>query len=263
MASWLDETPRVQTNLVVVVDGLEKSGKTYFSLRWPPDPVLYLNLDRRNDYLIRLMREKYHRRILLPKCRHYLTSRSAEIRLRDPKAINEVKLANRAILQQLEADYSEGLSDPAIKTVVLDQGTTLWELIRLSLFGKLTEVPPILYSRANARFFRFTRLANASGRNVILIHRCKAEWLGGGAIGEKTGNLLTAGHKEVNFEVDATVRCAADDELQDDNTLRTVYSARIASSGLAGRGKVFKGKHANWTEVSDAILGRAPKPPKE
>jgi len=55
--------------------------------------------------------------------------------------------------------------------VVVDTGTGVWEMRRLSKFGKLIQVPPVLYMQCNSEMSILVSKAMKSDKNVIWIHR--------------------------------------------------------------------------------------------
>ena len=61
-------------------------------------------------------------------------------------------------------------------TVVWDTATEVYELARLSHFGRLTEVKPSDYSVVNNEWREVLRVAYDSPLNTIFIHKMKAIW---------------------------------------------------------------------------------------
>lgn len=101
------------------------------------------------------------------------------------------------------------------RTIVLDTHTEAWELIRLAYFGDLKPSRGRVdanYGPVNARWRgMFKKFRHQDTCNVILIGQTKEEYKekkGGGSdgMGQRTGNTIRAGQKEIPFMADVTVR---------------------------------------------------------
>jgi hypothetical protein len=82
----------------------------------------------------------------------------------------------------------------------------VWELRRLSKFGKLTQVPPVLYAQCNAEMSLLIAAARNSDKNVIWIHRMKPEWEDyktdkGQTASRRTGHMERVGYRDIGYEV--------------------------------------------------------------
>ena len=73
----------------------------------------------------------------------------------------------------LISSYQWALAEPAVRTISVDTATELWELLRMARFGKLTQVMPYQYGPVNAEFRSLIRMAYASDKNLILLHKMR------------------------------------------------------------------------------------------
>jgi hypothetical protein len=73
-------------------------------------------------------------------------------------------------------EYIRVMSEPLIRSVLVDGDSDSWELQRLAAFGKIDKVPPTLYDNVNAaRRALYTR-AFDSGKIVIFTNRVRDEY---------------------------------------------------------------------------------------
>lgn len=149
-------------HLLVGTDGWSGTGKTEFACSAPgPGIVLCLDRDfesmldnpnppgsRQDNYAFKTI--KVPLATQLPTNRDYL-----------------------AYWQEFYAYYKKALDNPDCRTVVIDGDSDSWELQRLAEFGKLTQVPPILYTQVNAARRAMIARAWDSGKIVICTNKLK------------------------------------------------------------------------------------------
>ena len=109
-------------------------------------------------------------------------------------------------LAKFETNYQTALKQA--RTIVIDTGTELWELLRLAEFGKLAAVLPHQYAAVNQQMTRLIKLAYDSDANLLITHKLKAQWIGD----KKTDVYEFAGMKDVPFLVQAHARMWRDDD---------------------------------------------------
>jgi len=87
------------------------------------------------------------------------------------------------------------------KTVIVDTGTEMHEMIRLARLGKLTEVMPENYGPVNAEFRDLVRLAYDSDANVLFLHKMKQEWVKrkGSTRSDPTDNYIRQGFNGMGY----------------------------------------------------------------
>lgn len=117
--------------------------------------------------------------------------------------------------QSFMANYRIGLVK--YRTSIIDTGTDAYEMVRMSHFGKLTQVMPHHYAPVNAEFKSLFRQAySAEGKNLIILARHKEEWLNsivqGKEKGVKTGRMIYAGYKDTPYEVQIHIRTFKDSD---------------------------------------------------
>jgi hypothetical protein len=71
------------------------------------------------------------------------------------------------------SQYSKALANKDARTLVLDGDSDSWELQRLAEFGKLVQVPPILYQSVNAARRAMIAKAYDSGKIIIATNKLK------------------------------------------------------------------------------------------
>lgn len=175
------------------VQGQEGSGKTDFALSGPA-PIAYINIDGGNWKRVRL---RYP---------------DKDIRIVDIEAPDIPDGANADYIQnlftptyrKLKNAFVGALSDPEIRTVVVDTMTMGWYLARLASIGKL-KVKAIHYDEVNADFRRLIRQAEKFNKVVFLLHREKD---GYNEEGQKSGGFDRAGFSEIPNEVQDLLRCS-------------------------------------------------------
>lgn len=237
----------VTSGIVISAEGMDKSGKTYSVLSTAPHPLVYINCDRDNERVIRRLR-KSGRRILMSG--QYLYVPSAK-QLYKPGQDDSELAANAAaantLWKPIERDFMDALADPSIKCVVLDSGTSAYSILRTKVFGKVTGVPEVLYSKTNFIWRELLKKAEMSGKVVIFIHRLKQEYLKV-KVGEKfesinTGKLVMDGYKQTNFEVGAIVRHTA---------TPTGFTAKVMAEGVGRpdvKGVVLSDSEIDYTAI--------------
>lgn len=178
--------------LLIATEGLPNTGKTEFSVS-APGPGIVLCLDRGFDAMLDNPNP--------PKSR------------RDDFAfkIIQVPLATQAA-QPVYLDYWRGfyeeykkaLANPDARTVVLDGDSDSWELQRLAEFGKLTQVPAIMYANVNAARRAMIARAYDSGKIVISTNKVKDGYESkmssdGKEVRIKSGNLERQGFSDQDY----------------------------------------------------------------
>jgi len=201
------------TGIVISAEGLEKSGKTYSVLATAPTPLLYVNCDRDNRRVIKRLRAT-GRRIFTSGQYLFVPSPDQlhkEGQAKDDPILAANAQAANAIWKPVYRDWTEGLEDPEIRTVVVDSASVAYSVLRTKVFGKLTGVAEVLYAKTNFTWRELLMKSENSGKVVILIHRLRSEYkkeknAQGKMESYKTGKLVAAGYGDTNFEVGAIVR---------------------------------------------------------
>lgn len=189
--------------LIISVTGREKHGKTHFALT-APGPIAYFDLDIGTEGVVEKFvgngKQVYHK--------DYDYHILKDIRSKGP--VDPTPYVE--MWEQMKADFVEILGSK-VRSVIFDTATEIWELLRMSRFGKLTQVMPHQYGPVNAEYRGLLRLAYMSNKNLILLHKMKAEYVND----KRTGAYERAGFSDTGFMVQVNVRAWR--RLNDDQQL--------------------------------------------
>ncbi len=191
---WLTHTAG-NKRLIMAVGGREKQGKTHFALT-APGPIAYFDLDIGTEGVVNKFiaggKKIAHNDF------NYHSIKSAR---GQSGPVDVAKYAE--MWERLRADFVAVLDTTGIRTVIVDTATEVWELLRLARFGKLSQVMPHQYGPVNAEYRELLRLAYQSDKNVVLLHKMKAEYVND----KRTGGYERAGFSDTGFMVQVNVRC--------------------------------------------------------
>lgn len=234
-------TPR----LIAAVAAREKQGKTHFTLT-APGPVVTFNAD-----------------IGLEGVVHKFLGEGKEILVynvpmpivegRNPKRVEEEA---GKIWEDLENAFESALANPAVRTIVLDTATEVWEIVRLAYFGKLTEIKPHHYSGVNGEFRRFLKKVYNTDKNLLLVQKMKAEYVNN----NRTGEWEMAGFSDTPFIVQAVIHPFRVDKqmaLENGATVeKGEFGVRIYESrhNPSVNGEIFTGPMAAFPFVAATII---------
>lgn len=250
---------------ILNLEGLEKSGKTRVALT-SPTPIAYFRIgDRKIDFLLAELGLKRGVDIL-EGVYHYRPPIAVSADGGD-NLVNIIAEQARPIWKRFSNDFALTLREPKIRTIVIDNSSTMYELRRLAKFGRLDQVPPIMYQQVNNEMaWYYTVGRDCPGKNFIYIHRLKDKWVNvpnpknpkGPKIGERTGDLERQGWKDGGYEVDASVRLEKGFKVEDGKKVVN-FTATIVDSGLKGIGEVIEGEDITFANVCAAIFDTRPK----
>jgi len=150
----------------MAIDGLEKSGKTHFALS-APAPIAVINTDIGLDGVIQKWQSD--KEIWVQDVRFSVAD------FREMKPEEAAKAADE-IMKKVHAAMKAVLGQA--RTVIYDNATEIWELVRLSHFGKLDQVKPHHYVHPNNEYREIIRSAfDQSTTNLILLHKMANEYV--------------------------------------------------------------------------------------
>lgn len=184
----LANTP-AKRRLIVAADAEQGGGKTNFGLT-APGPIAYLSLDLNEDGVI----QKYQEVKRIYRSRYTLPNGNGA-------DTDKIATAAGAAWNVMVNDFMGALQDSSIRTLVVDTATELWELLRLAVYGKLTQVISRDYQHANAVYRQLIREVEGTDKNLVLLHKMKAEYKADKA----TGNLIRAGFGNTGYLVQCEV----------------------------------------------------------
>ena len=166
--------------LIVSICGLEKQGKTHFSLTAPP-PIAIFNIDIGTEGVV----DKF----------------------KDDKVIMEKELfvpedgeAAKEEWDKFYKAYKAVLNTKHVRTIIFDTATELWELLRMARFGKLSQVLPVMYGPVNAEFRKVLRDAyDTPDKTLILLHKMKPVYIND----KRTNKYERSGFSDTGYLVQA------------------------------------------------------------
>jgi hypothetical protein len=206
--------------IVVGIDALDKAGKTRLAFDCPK-PVVYFNLDVGEEGVIEKQADP---RIIMLDPFVFRVSEALFLERQGGNTLAAEKIVIEKATPELDRfrrSYYKALREPVLqaggksgrarklyaKTIIMDTGSEVYELVRLVELGKLSQVKSHHYGAVNAMMRDMVRAGLDSEVNVIWLHKLKSEWKAGGQEGKqaKTGVLERKGFEEMNYLVQANI----------------------------------------------------------
>lgn len=151
--------------LMIGTDGPSDSGKSEFAMS-APGPGMHLCLDRNIDGALNNPTPP--------------AARSPNFAFAIVKVPMATQLGSKeAYLEYWKAFfkyYIAACDNPDCRTIVIDGDSDSWELQRLAEFGKLTKIPPLMYTSVNSARRAMYARAYDSGKIVIATNKVKREY---------------------------------------------------------------------------------------
>ena len=183
--------------LMIGTDGESNTGKTEFAISCP-GPGIVLCVDRGFDGMLDNPHPPASRR-----------SDFAYKAITPPLATQAVQNEYLLHWQAFYADFKKALANPDVRTIVIDGDSDTWELQRLAEFGRLTQIPSIMYTNVNAARRAMIARAWDSGKTIISTNKIKAEYA---VKRDDEGNPVLKDGKEVREKTGDMVRQGFDDQ---------------------------------------------------
>ena len=169
--------------IILAIGGLEKQGKSHFSLT-APGPIAYINLDDGLEGVVQ--------KFVQEKKIHILSLRLPDVSIGDEAEVKRLATEEWA---KFYTGYCGALASPDIRTLVIDTGTELRELQLMHLFGRTSQIMPYMYREPNAKFRRLIRDAFNFNKNVIFLQKMKKKY-----VNDKwNGEYEDAGFNDVGY----------------------------------------------------------------
>lgn len=181
--------------VVLCTRALDKMGKTHFAVDGAPPPVAIVALDTGTKEVA----SKFIGRKELICSYHRVTGRMASIGETQEVAAKEWDQVKQSIIAATE--------HPKVRSLVVDTGTEVHELVRLAHFGKLEQVLPHHYGPVNKELRNLVKMAyDREDLNVFWIHKMKKQY-GQNKKGEDswTGKYEMAGFSDMPYLCDLTL----------------------------------------------------------
>jgi hypothetical protein len=186
--------PSAQRRLIVIVRGLEGTGKSRFAMTMP-GPVGVLATDPRRSRAAAVPFQEEGKDIGFADI--YVPPTDA---LRDSTvgaATEKLDMPKNRLSEfiktwnTIEAAHSQ-LCKSSLRSGVWDTSTELWELLRLAYFGRLEKIIPTNYVDVNGHMDSMLGLVERNPNlNFCFVSRLKEEWKTTKSVGEG-GKVLTA-----------------------------------------------------------------------
>lgn len=177
---FTDVMKKRQPYAVVVLAGLEGTGKTHWALT-APKPLLYQSTDFGEEGVI----QKFDGQIIRPSRGDYKLDIPHELRAfveraetAEQRRAREGKLANYVhdhFYRPFYDDFAAALK-MGVRSVVWDNALDVWEYTRLSVYGREATNRDDLKAEANNKFREMVRLANVHTVNLIMINHLKTKF---------------------------------------------------------------------------------------
>ena len=223
--------------ILLSLQGLDKSGKTFFSLTAPP-PIAFFDSDRGLEGVVDSFRDK--------DIRIYDVPDAKEIAMSDDGPVSDAQGA----WKETKNHIMQALKDKEIRTLVFDTATEIWELLRLAHFGKLLAVPPLAYTPVNMEYRNLVLAAkNRYQKTLILIHKVKDEYKDtidakGRPKSIKTGNYILSGFNQTGGLVDANIITSFDLSRHEDPAECFGLEVKNCRQNVQLTGMTFDGSEA-------------------
>jgi hypothetical protein len=202
----------------------EKVGKTHWGMT-APGPIAVISTDTGTREIVERFIRETGKKILL--CQLTAATALVEARRGDAGA-SEWGRAKDAIYSAVE--------DRSVRTLVIDTATEIWELCRLSAFGKLAQVKPQHYAIPNGEFRNLLKYCYEARTdlNAVWIHKHKKEYKGSikDDTSNWTGKYERSGMADVPFLVDVVMTQYKRVERDEENLSHLYFAMRIEDSRL-------------------------------
>lgn len=130
--------------------------------------------------------------------------------------LSGVRSEAQKVYDDFMKDYVEGLERGG--TVAIDTFTEVYQMVRLSIFGLLRQVPQMAYERSNKEMLHLINLAEASDANLILLNKVRDEWgKDGEGKNQRTGRMITDGWDGLDYPAHVMVRVFREGTRTDPN----------------------------------------------
>lgn len=240
-----DQIPR----LVTSSDAQEKTGKTH-TIGFMPTPVAVISMDPgTRPTLTRFAIEK-------PGMYQLKQIRSAKSLKED-----EVNIAGcKKVLEELRDTIASVLAackQGKFRSLAIDTGTDIHELVKMALHGKTTQIMQFAYGGINDLTKEvIAPIIQHDEINAHVIHRVKKEYKGpkaGGADASWTGNHELAGLAEIKYITDIHFGHLFDPEADNGDGTMGAFGLTVGRSRyepISLNGQTFWRDEARWNHIA-------------
>ncbi len=152
------ESPR---RLLIGSQSKERCGKTHWAVKTMPKPLAYIGIDFGHEGVI----EKFASIVSGEEIIKFI--------INVPPVTEQSQYL--AVWSKLNIAIQAAMRHPNVRSVVLDTGTDIWELLRLAEFGSLTKSGDVkhLYNVINQAYRSLIRMAYDREINLCVLHKVK------------------------------------------------------------------------------------------
>ncbi len=155
-------TADVTKRMLVGSQGRHRTGKTDWSIRDAPDPIILISVDFGHEGVV----EKFAEDKEL-----YIYTQNI------PPVANQSQYLDH--WKRLRDKIEGAMTHPNVRTVVLDTGSEIWELLRLAEFGSLVPRGDVkqLYGQINRTYSSLIKMAYDREINLVVSHKMKKKYI--------------------------------------------------------------------------------------
>lgn len=215
--------PKNQANVLII--GAAGNGKSTFGLRYAPEPVAFISLDRRADYAAYEAR-KSGRDIAFVRIPYPSNIGKADI--------EASKLKGQAVLDKIFRNFDAAVEASLkgnVRTIVLDTMTEFAEITALAVRGKLGKVKGDFGQSKdviNRHHWRLFNTAREGSANFIALGREKDEWVDN----EPTGRFLPRTNDVALDAVDWAGRIHANQKRSKTAKKNVEFTIEVIKAGI-------------------------------
>lgn len=248
--------------LMIGIDGPADTGKTEFSMSFP-EPICMLLVDQGYEHVLRNPHPPATRKKQID-CKIFKLPQAGMNPKQDSGQASsaDAQAAYQSIWADFYANYMSAVSSPKYRTVIIDGDTDTWNLQRLAAFGKLTQVPPLEYTKVNQARRIMIRRGFDSGKNIVFTYQVSDEYettvkLNSRGepkeVSEKTGNLKRKGFSDQDYLVQVQLRTMTGKKV--DGSIQFGVEISKCKADLELVGVQLWGDDCNYKGVVQAIYG--------
>jgi hypothetical protein len=223
--------------LIMSVRAMDKVGKTRFGLT-ATKPSMYLNFDRKIEQVTLDELGVKEEDLFIKEIR-------TDSNLTQDQHQKEWQKVQDAILWALRDSES-------IRSIIIDTESEMWELARMAVFGKLTQVMPYQYTALNAAYKFLLDQCDKYNVNVVFLNKLKKQYKND----QWNGHYEPSGFSKLKDIVQVNAEMYIDED--DDGGDMFVYE--IINNGLRAEMNhmTFINEMATFPMVASMLTGTAP-----
>ena len=197
---------KLKRRLVVSIEGEEKTGKDHFAFT-APGPIGVQSFDHGMEGVVEkfvngratVNGAPHPKKTIYKKEYHIAPTRTGGAR--GNVSIADPDFNYTAVWEKFVGDY-HAMLEAGVRSIIWDTGTQIYELQRLHLFGKLSEVPPNMWGPQKAEYRQLVRDAYDSNTNLIMLHSMRPLYVDD----KRTNKLEMAGFGDIGYAVQVNLK---------------------------------------------------------